>query len=468
LGKHLRSDCQNLALRVTSRRAALGEGCTMRRKGELGQAIVAVALALVVLLGMLGLGIDFGYFRYMKRQMQTAADAAAVAGSGELDFGDVTSAAQAAAAKNGFTNGTNGVTVDVYNPPTDEPAGQGAGQDPHNGKSQYVSVVIKQNQPTFFAKVFGVSSVLLSTRAEGAEGGGNNCMYALDPNGSPAVQVKVGIFLSNCGIVDESSNPFAFECIGIFDSPYIGVVGGNASLCIFGEASPTTGIKDPNPTDPLAYRQATMKAAAPSTCGTSTASPYTGSSSQVTIPKNTTVVLNPGKYCGGIVINNAGANVTFNPGVYTLSSTSGSNGGLTIGAGTAVNGGGGVAFYNEGPNGGINFMGTSFTGGTVTLTAPTSGPFEGILFFQDPNDTAAAQVFGSSTLNVTPTGSYYFPSASIAFAFDAVADYNDIVAKDIAFGLTINSTIIETNGYDNYSSLANGSPIKGGNGVLVE
>ena len=54
----------------------------MSRNGESGQAIVAVALGLVVLLGMLGLGIDFGYLRYMKRQMQTAADAAAIAGSG--------------------------------------------------------------------------------------------------------------------------------------------------------------------------------------------------------------------------------------------------------------------------------------------------------------------------------------------------------------------------------------------------
>ena len=42
----------------------------------------------------MGLAIDMGYLRYMKRQMQSAADAAAIAAAGEIDFGDWNNAGQ--------------------------------------------------------------------------------------------------------------------------------------------------------------------------------------------------------------------------------------------------------------------------------------------------------------------------------------------------------------------------------------
>jgi len=42
-------------------------------KSDAGQAIVLVALALVVVLGFLGLGFDLGYLRYTKRRLQMVA-----------------------------------------------------------------------------------------------------------------------------------------------------------------------------------------------------------------------------------------------------------------------------------------------------------------------------------------------------------------------------------------------------------
>jgi uncharacterized membrane protein len=48
-------------------------------KEDSGQALVVVALGLVVLLSFLGLGLDMGQLRYQKRQLQRAADAAAIA-----------------------------------------------------------------------------------------------------------------------------------------------------------------------------------------------------------------------------------------------------------------------------------------------------------------------------------------------------------------------------------------------------
>jgi hypothetical protein len=210
-----------------------------------------------------------------------------------------------------------------------------------------------------------------------------------------------------------------------------------------------------------------MTAAAPnhSVCGTTTKSPYSGSLSRLTITGAAT--LNSGTYCGGINIQ-PGANVTVNPGIYTLTSTSSSNGGLTVGVGTTVRGGSGVAFYNYGPYGGISFVCSSCNAGNVTLTAPTSGAFEGILFFQDPGNTSSSVVVGSAFFNTHLTGSTYLPQAAVTYAFDITVDYNALVAKDVTFGLTLNGQQVSTKSYNNYTSLANGSPLRGTVVVLTE
>ena len=441
----------------------------MSRNGESGQAIVAVALGLVVLLGMLGLGIDFGYLRYMKRQMQTAADAAAIAGSGMLDFGSssaITTAAQAVAAKNGFTNGSNGVTIVVNNPPSF------LATDPHKGDSKYVEVVISQNQPTFFAKAFGVLSVPLTTRAEGAEGGGNNCIFALDPSGNPALAIDfLAAITSQCGVVDESSNSSdALQCIFLasLNASSIGVVGGvEQFLC--GITPTPVKIKTPNPADPLAATPKPQIGACGTGGGTVTSGTFSGSAKGLNISGPGTVTLNQGVYCGGIQAN-FGANINLNPGTYILkNATSGPTYGLSIDLGTTVTGNG-VTFYNFGPSGGINFTFTSFTFGGVTLTAPTSGTYEGILFFQDPGNTTQAQIIGSSSFNTKIQGTYYFPMAKVVFAFDGLVDYNILDAYQIEFAaLTLGGTTFSSSGFsNNYTTLANGSPVKGGNGVLVE
>jgi uncharacterized membrane protein len=56
----------------------------VKAKSDAGQALVIVALAMIVISGFLGLGIDLGYLRYMKRRLQMVADAAALAGAMEL------------------------------------------------------------------------------------------------------------------------------------------------------------------------------------------------------------------------------------------------------------------------------------------------------------------------------------------------------------------------------------------------
>lgn len=453
---------------------------TSARSCEAGQAIVVVALALVVILAILGLAVDMGYLRYTKRQLQTAADAAAMAGAGELSYGDVTSAAQADSAANGFTNGSNGATVTVNNPPL-------SGQ--HIGDSHYVETIVAKTTPTFFAKAFGVKTVTLQARAVAHLGSGNNCIFALDPSASGALSVDAFASISSqCGIVVESASSSALSCsiLSSITASSIGVVGGVQSFLCGINPTPVQGITTPTPTDPLAY----MPKPSVGSCTFSSQQTYSSSNTSASKP----ATLNPGVYCGGINIQ-PGAYVVFNPGVYILASTGGVGngngnggvgngngngnktitGGLTIDIGTNVTTNTstspyGVMFYNYGPAGAITFNFTSFSSNNqVVLSAPTTGTYQGLLFFQDSGNTNAAQIIGSSNYNTSLEGSYYFPTASVVFAFDGTVKYDVLVADEIRFAyLTFGVGQFTSSGFQNdYSSLASGSPIKG-NGVLDE
>lgn len=89
----------------------------LRARGEDGQMLVIFALCLVAIIAMTGLVIDGGMTFVQKREQQNVADAAALAGAyayvNSANVGSAEPAAQAAAAANGFTHGSDGVTVTV-------------------------------------------------------------------------------------------------------------------------------------------------------------------------------------------------------------------------------------------------------------------------------------------------------------------------------------------------------------------
>lgn len=438
-----------------------------------GQALVIGALSLIVLLGAVGLAIDGGQLRYQKRQLQIAADAAAIAAALEVATCGSTSncsamqtAAQAALTENGFTGSsllTNCATrtgtkleLTVSNPPCALPS------DPNSGQSSYVEVIVSEPVPTVFARVLGISKVPIMARSEAVPTGTSNCIYALDPSGSAALAVELGASInSSCGIVVESASSSALQCVlGSISASYLAVTGGVSSLWCSMNPTPSTGAAVPSPADPLS---ALPKPRVPA-CGTSTRSPYTGSNAAITITG--TAILSPTyAYCGGITIK-SGANVTLQPGTYVLTSKNGS-GGLNIDLGATINGTG-VMFYNDGPAGGVTLSRSTSTPGAVALVAPTAGTYSGILFFQDPQDTAQATLIGALAWNTVLEGTYYFPTAKVVTAFSGTVNYNILVAYDIQFALLSNANVSTTSVFtSNYSSLAQGSPLGSGPGAAV-
>jgi Flp pilus assembly protein TadG len=393
-----------------------------QRESEAGVALVVVALSMVILMGFLGLGIDLSYLRQTKLRMQTAADAAALAGASELNYGDVTSAAQSDAATNGFTNGANGVTVTVNNPPQ-------TATDPHYNDSNYVEAIISQSVPTMFAKIFGTKTVTVEARSEAHLGSAPNCMYALNPTAQDAVTINGTSISSECGMIDDSS---ASQALLINGSTYSGttvsVTGGD--LINGSTVTPTPQTSVAATPNPLAYLSA----------------PTVGSCQyNNTLVNGTSATLYPGVYCGGLSVNGSTL-TTFSAGTYIIAS-----GGMTIN-GSSVSGNG-VTFYVA--SGSVIFNGTNH----VNLVAPTTGTYAGILFFQSSSDTQAAILNGDSTSVFQ--GALYFPGANLTLNGDGSGTAYTIV---VASTMVLNGDNIN----NDYSSLPGGSPVRSNTAVLDE
>ena len=118
---------------------------------ESGQALILVALAIVGIVGIMGLVIDGGNAFNDRRRAQNAADAAALASAySRIKGEDWVAAAMAAAAENGYNN--DGVTnvVTLYSPPR---------EGPHSGDVEYVQIIIESHVNTYFARVVGRSRI---------------------------------------------------------------------------------------------------------------------------------------------------------------------------------------------------------------------------------------------------------------------------------------------------------------------
>jgi len=426
-----------------------------------GTVVVLFALFGTLLLGTLGFAIDAGQLFYAKRQLQSAADAAALAGAleiqqcgGTLACSAMQTAASQAVVENNFptptvytqcdtsANSQTGMTLVVDN----GPCALGT-SDPNHGSSNYVEVTATVQQKTMFWGLLGIPHLKLGARAEATVGSSNVCLVILDPSGSQALLFNGGATISaSCGIdVDSSSsNAFVYDG-GSLTATTLNVVGGDL---INGGGS---GLNATVKTGASALPDPLSSLPAPSigACGTSTSSPYTGASYGLTLNSGNST-LNPGVYCGGITLN-SGANATLNPGLYII------NGPVIVGSGDTVTGSG-VTIYFE------SSSWTSNGAASMNLTAPTTGTYAGILFFEARGDTSTF-ILDSNTSSKCQ-GTFYLPSAQLTM--NGGSNLGVYALFDV-YDLIVNSGTNLTVGTD-YSSLPNGSPLggSGGQAALTE
>lgn len=400
-----------------------------------GQAVILVVVAMsLLLIGALGLAIDGGQMYAQQQMAQAAADAAAQAGilsilkgtnaTSTYTFGTgATPIASYActtadgrtpcvyARNNGF-GGTASDTVTLSYPSSVSGATLSSVTVP-----AFEVTVQRTLQTGFIRFIGGPATTSITAKAIAGIAGtvSPDSIIVLGP-GANAFLANNGVSVTVNGgaIAIDSSNSDAATITGgaSVTASAIGIVGA-AVMNNGGSTSPAPVTGAPVVADPLA----SLPGLTPASCATHPTTYYP--------PTGTT--LNPGTYCGGITVDNGATNITFSAGNYIID-----GGYLTFASGTST--GSGVMFYLTGTNATYGSV-VIDNGATVTMSAPASGVYQGILFFQDRSITSAnnATFAGGATMQLT--GSLYFPTTDVSFSNGtSVANYSTaIVASAVSF-----------------------------------
>ena len=362
----------------------------LKHKREKGQALILIVLAIVGMIGLTALAVDGGMAYSERRQSQNAADASALdAALAKVRGGSWQSEGLARALSNGFDNNLTTNTVSVNNPPA---AGCNGTNSPYT-TDEYVQVIIRSSTQTYFGPVVGINQVnncveaiarVVPSTTQIMYGG--DAVVGLAPTGCNNVyiagnaQIQTwggGLFSNstdNCGMHFQGSSQTQTHqgsgginfVAGAFQ------VTGNPSIQTHGEGTHANQAQYPYPPTDLPQPICTGNA----TWNGSTMSPgnYTG-----TFPPAGVQTLQSGIYCiyGDFRMNG--------------------NDRLT---------GTGVVLVME--TGGITWNGNSVV---TNLTAPTSGPFKGLLMFA-PLSNHSDMIF-NGTADVSLSGTTLFPSSEI-------------------------------------------------------
>jgi Flp pilus assembly protein TadG len=261
------------------------------RQSRDGAVAIHMGLMAVAMLGFVSMATEGGFLVFRHRQMQSAADGAAIGGEHALLAQEnVAFEAKALAGYAGFVTGstsgslgTHTVTVTVNcNNATAQAAGFCAGNvsaGPNTGVKDAVEVIVGQPQTLFLGSLFPSGSGLFNLRAHAVASNtaAKICMLALDTTGT-AFRLNGTVTAGNkdCGIADDSaSNPSTdFKgASGTINGQFTsnGPQNPNGNNVSFPNATPETGVTvaDPYIADGQKawLTSPTVAAKAPNGCG---------------------------------------------------------------------------------------------------------------------------------------------------------------------------------------------------------
>ena len=357
-----------------------------RLRDESGSVLVIAALSMTALLGFVAMATDVGLLFRSRRNVQIAADAAAIAGAVDYLYNGSSSSAiaagKAASSSNGITDGTSGAVVSISIPPAD---------GPNAGSAGFIEVIVSRPSKTIFMGMFGLTTMTVKARAvAGTPTNGQACIWIMATSGTAFdLQGKYDIEAPGCGIYVNSPSANALNVTGnggTLNAKFLDVVGSS------------TSVHATSPTAP------SLNAAPRKSPWGNLPGPTEANGGCTTIDKTTTTItgnvsgsapgLNNGIcYQKAVTLNGA----TLGPGVYMFEN------GVTISGTVTVN------------SGTIDIYGGTFnqpSNTIVNITAPTSGSYNGIAIMQPSNNTHNLQVqFGSN--NQTLDGYIYAPGAEV-------------------------------------------------------
>ena len=489
----------------TSRRSDIPRPRHLRHRGI---AYIWMAIFLLLFILLVGLTLDTAKVFLVAHQLQNAADAAALAGAQlvKTDQTQARIQAQKLSEANYYADGNsvkldpnpsnaeNGdIVIGLYFPQYGSFVPSAAGQFANAVKVVPRCIDGQANPPVSlnFGPIAGVNTANVARYAIAMASGGTGAgLIALDcgsscedarpgpcggtPCSGPNKEGGPGLQLVGCSIVDVGGGPVLGEVVvncSSCDHPKPAVsLGGCATIenaaqmnivgCYDGPETDYP-ISDNDPCnympDPLGcfpnYECLMPRLSAdpdndlspdPNNCAPWTPDPNT-IDTNATDPNFT---LSPGYYSGGINITTAPYPVIFQPGIYILDGEICSNinakGGLKINGGI-IDAGNGVMFYILG--GSVDIGGNPIL--TMNELVPwvddkIAQPYEGMLFYQDPDNCTPARIIGTS--DVLFVGTLYFPFNEIEIGGDGYAVGSQLIANSITIHTSGEGVVINYDG----------------------
>ena len=375
----------------TTRIAALG-----RLRSQTGSVVIMVALSMTMLLTLAAVSFSTSHAYDRRNQLAAAADAAAKSGAIEVRRNSsVTDAhlvrfGREEARRQGF-NMAGSIAVDVHKCTS----GGATCTSPYN-TAYYVEAIVTDTISTFFGSLLPVTSLTLRARAVAGSSPSPYCIVALAPtSGTPTISIGNAVInMPNC-IVAGAGNIVGTNSNARINAENVLVAGTCSGVC-----SGFTNLRqnDPAPLDPLA---SLSQPSNPGGCSTTAASS-----------------LSAGCY------NNisVGGTVTMSPGIDYVT------GKINFSTNANLVGASGVMLYLA-PGASIVFGNNN----TLTLSAPTSGTYAGVSFYQDRSNNTAITFNSNSGLYIT--GAFYAPSASVSFGNHI--GYTGACSQVVVYRLTI-------------------------------
>jgi hypothetical protein len=387
-------------------------GWSRKRKG-----IVAAftALCLTGLVGVTAISVDGGMLYLELRTARKTADAAAMAAACDLfqhyptnngtdPSGTAKQSALDVAAANGFTNDTTNSTVVVNIPPL-----SGA----YKGLNGYAEVIVTYQVQRAFSRIWGTDTIPVKARAvsRGAWVKPNVGVLVLDYTGKATFSTQGNGAFTEAGgpVIVNSNDPSAQVDSGnaTITGQQFDITGG---LTLNGGAnwitSPVPGqmFLGTHPTpDPLAYLPPPSMPGP----GTMKTVPLVGGGTQYTLTPGT--YSNLPVFTSGDTVIMEQASYNNNGGIYYINGGGFKSTGASITMDSLTSGG--LMIYNS-PVSTADSQKLQITGnagGSVELTPLTSGPYQGMMLWQDRTSSVPVLVEGNGFFSVN--GTFYAPGA---------------------------------------------------------
>jgi Flp pilus assembly protein TadG len=359
-------------------------------RDQRGGYSIMVALLLPVIMGFAALGTETGLWFYAHQSMQGTADGAAFSAATAYAQGNTTTfttEARAVAAKYGYVHGSNGTTVTVNRPPA-----SGA----YTTNANAVEVVVRQAQRRLFSAVVMSNDIDIVARAV-ATGTPSNiaCVLGLDTSAANTVQLLNNATLPDpsCGVASNSSSATGLSLSN--NASLAGPVASHGGISVSNNSHLTNSLIQSNAAvtpDPYA----SSNPGTPPACTTQNGAGANNGSRSLN-PDTFVGGVGMARFCSGLNFTN-NFNVTFAPGVYFIDSQ------LVFGNNAIITGTDVTLVING------NYAISIGNNAHVSLSAPTTGPTAGIVFFGSRTGTSTVlQRFANNTV-LDLTGAIYFPN----------------------------------------------------------